>query len=248
MSDVDSKPQDPAEDQLGTAEAVQHPDKETKAATAVPSGADAKAEFICADFCDAIKTCPLYPGVAEVFLWRDIIRSALIFVIFNFYFFLVCIAEYSVVTLGSYLSLALIGASLAYSKFLAMKGNPKNFIEERVKETDFGVTTETLQRSVESFHKTLEASRKFALRVFSASDKVVTVATAAALLLISQLAKLLSGFGIIYIATLILFIWPRLYEEKKELIDAQAAKVYAQIKEKLEPLLAKVPGLKPKKD
>jgi len=223
--------------------------EEVKAAAApTPAGVEQKSECLCTEFCDALKTNPLYPGVADVFLWRDIIRSALIFVIFQFYFFLVCIAEYSVVTLGSYLALALIGASMAYSKFLAMKGNPKNFIEERVKETDFGVSADTLQRSVESVHKTLEASRKFALRVFSASDKVLTIATAASLLLISQIAKLLSGFGLIYTVALILFIWPRLYEEKKELIDTHYAKISAQIKEKVDPLLAKIPGLKPKKD
>jgi len=47
---------------------------------------------------------------------------------------------------------------------------------------------------------------------------------------------------------LIFFIWPRLYEEKKDVIDAQYNKITSQILAKVEPLLEKIPGLKPKKD
>jgi hypothetical protein len=64
--------------------------------------------------------------VSDILHWKDIVKSGLLFAIGNFYFFLICCGEYSVVTLSSYLLLALIGVSFGYAKFQAFKGNAQN--------------------------------------------------------------------------------------------------------------------------
>jgi hypothetical protein len=59
--------------------------------------------------------------VSNIVLWRDPVKTGLLFGIFNFFFLLVCWGDYTVVTLESYLLLSLLAVCVGYVNFFVLK-------------------------------------------------------------------------------------------------------------------------------
>jgi hypothetical protein len=60
-------------------------------------------------------------------MWTDLVKSGLIFAIGCFFFFLVIVGEYSVLTLTSYMALTVLTVSFVYLKMQTMRGNENPF-------------------------------------------------------------------------------------------------------------------------
>ncbi len=56
-----------------------------------------------------------------------------------------------------------------------------------------------------------------------------------------MLGKWFQPASLLFLGFLVLFVWPRLYSEKKDTIDAFVGKVVGAVKEKAGPILAKLP-------
>lgn len=75
------------------------------------------AGFVSRDhipFVTPLKSSPVYHQISGLLHWSDPVQSALVFGIGNFFFFLITYGEYSVLTLLSYLFLALVFVCGAY--------------------------------------------------------------------------------------------------------------------------------------
>jgi hypothetical protein len=57
----------------------------------------------------------------------------------------------------------------------------------------------------------------------------------------SLLGKWFQPASLLFLGFLFLFVWPRLYTEKKQTIDAFVGRAVGAIKEKVGPILAKLP-------
>jgi len=65
-------------------------------------------------FVTSVKSSPFYAQASAILHWHDPVQSALLFGIGNFFFFLITYGDYTVLTLLSYLALALIFVCGAY--------------------------------------------------------------------------------------------------------------------------------------
>jgi hypothetical protein len=200
----------------------------------------------------ALRTNPLYSEVSYLLHWRDPIRTGLLFGIFNFTFFLITYGEYSVVTLAAYLVLALLVAafgyangSILYAKYIQGLSieNPLSVRWSNSEPIPRYVAEKHLNSLVNVVNAVLEISRD----VFYVNFPILSIKVASIFLVLSLLGKWFSGLTLIYIDAIILFAWPRLYEEKQKEIDQYWKLINTHIDTYVNLALSKIPKLDKRK-
>eukprot|EP00029_Vermamoeba_vermiformis_P012943 TRINITY_DN7887_c0_g1_i1.p1 TRINITY_DN7887_c0_g1~~TRINITY_DN7887_c0_g1_i1.p1 ORF type:complete len:217 (+),score=83.97 TRINITY_DN7887_c0_g1_i1:60-710(+) len=202
--------------------------------------AEQQAQGVLHRIIAAVKAHPLYEPVASVFMWQDLVKSGLIFAIGCFFFFLVIVGDYSVLTLTSYMALTVLTVSFVYLKMQTMRGNENPF-KDRLQKPDPAATQALVEAHVRAIVEIWEAVKELLITVFFSADIVLTVIATTVLFVTSLLGKWFQPASLLFIEFLVLFVWPRLYSEKKDTIDAFVGKAVGAVKEKVGPILAKLP-------
>jgi len=215
----------------------------------------------CTNRCISIlRSNPLYTDVSNVFHWREPLRSGLLFGIFNFVFLLITWGGYSVVTLISYLFLALIVVCFSYVNFVVLKAKwisgkaAENPLQERFKTTDFHVSKEIAEKHLNTVLELTNITIDSCREVLYCTNVILSLQAAAMCYATATVGGWFAGATLLYLVVLGFFIWPRLYEEKQKEIDALYAvalthlnNYYQLALSKIPPgVTAKLPFLKPK--
>jgi len=207
-----------------------------------------------------IKSNSLYLDASKIVHWRDPVKSGLIFGIINFFYFLITWGDYTVVTLMSYLVLALIAVCFAYSNFVVLRaqwlqnkkvGNP--FVD-RFKNEKFHISKAAAEEHFDTILDILNLTIDCLREALYCTNLVHTAKVAGILYVAATIGDWFSGATLLYLITLGFFVWPRLYEEKQKEIDQVYAIARARAEEyinlglsKLPPAVqARFPQLKPK--
>jgi len=207
-----------------------------------------------------IKANPVYSDVSKILHWRDPVKTGLLFGIFNFFFFLQTWADYSFVTIVSYLLLTLLCICFGYSNYVVLKASwiqgqqVENPFKERFKDAKFHVTRETAEKHLTSVLDAINLTIDHFRDVFYCTDNLLSLRFALYFYLGATIGNWFSGETLIYLVTLGFFLWPRVYEEKQKEIDhfygiakTQAENYYNLALSKLPPaVLQRFPQLKPK--
>eukprot|EP01114_Cavostelium_apophysatum_P024188 TRINITY_DN93_c0_g1_i1.p1 TRINITY_DN93_c0_g1~~TRINITY_DN93_c0_g1_i1.p1 ORF type:complete len:277 (+),score=55.38 TRINITY_DN93_c0_g1_i1:119-949(+) len=207
-----------------------------------------------------LKSDPLYGEVQKILLWRDPVKTGLLFGIFNFFFFLSTWAEYSFVTIVSYLLLTLLCICFGYSNYVVQKATwfqgkrVENPFTERFKDAKFHVSRETVDKHLTTVLDLTNTTIDKFRDVFYCNDNFLSLRFAAYFYLAATIGNWFSGATLVYLVSLGAFVWPRLYEEKQKEIDqfygiavAQADTYYKLALSKLPPAVTqRFPQLKPK--
>jgi len=194
-----------------------------------------------------IKLNPSYGDVSQIFHWRDPVKSGLLFGIFNLFFFLLTWGEYSVVTLESYLLLALLSVCLGYANYVVLKAawiqgkHIENPFKERFKNTKFHISKETVSKHLDTIVDLINLTIDNFRDIFYCTNNFVSLQFIGYFYLAAMIGSWFSGTTIIYLVVLTLFVWPRLYEEKKKEIDQLYEIVKQQVGKYLELALSKIP-------
>jgi len=196
---------------------------------------------------DIIKKDPVYPDVVQVVYWRDPIKSGIIFGILNFVYFLLTIAEYSVVTIISYLLLSFLAVAFGYSQYVVLKASwlqgkkVENPFVERFKDETFHISKKAAEQHLDTAVDLLNLLIGRIRDALFCVDLVYSLKFAFRVYLLATLGNWFSGYTLAYLVTLVAFIWPRLYEEKQKEIDHFYGLAVAQIKTYVELGLSKLP-------
>jgi len=207
-----------------------------------------------------IKANPLYSEAAKLMQWRDPVKSGLLFGIFNFFFILYTFADYSLVTIVSYVLLTLLTISIGYANYVVLKASwlqgkrVENPFQERFKDTNFHVSRQTAEKHMDTVLDFVNTTADLFRDVFYCTDNFLSARFFVYFYIGATLGNWFSGATLVYLVTLGLFVWPRLYEEKKREIDhfygiakTQATTYFNLALTKLPPAVtAKFPALKPK--
>jgi len=207
-----------------------------------------------------IKANPLYVETSKVLHWRDPVKTGLLFGIFNFFFFLQNWADYSFVTIVSYLLLTLLCICFGYSNYVVLKAQwiqgqkVENPFRERFKDAKFHVTRDVAEKHLTTVLDLTNLTIDHFRDVFYCTDNLLSLRFALYFYLGATIGNWFSGPTLLYLATLGFFLWPRLYEEKQKEIDqfykiaqTQANTYYNLALSKIPPAVtAKFPQLKSK--
>jgi len=207
-----------------------------------------------------LKANPLYTESSKALHWRDPVKTGLLFGIFNFFFFLYVVADYSLVTIVSYLLLTLLTICFGYSNYVVLKASwlqgkrVENPFQERFKDVKFHVSRETAEKYMETALGLINTTIDLFRDVFYCTDNFLSARFAFYFYMGATIGNWFSGATLLYLVTLGFFTWPRLYEEKHREIDhfygiaKTQANTYIQLGlTKLPPAVtARFPALKPK--
>eukprot|EP01118_Nematostelium_gracile_P007740 TRINITY_DN252_c0_g1_i1.p1 TRINITY_DN252_c0_g1~~TRINITY_DN252_c0_g1_i1.p1 ORF type:complete len:240 (-),score=64.97 TRINITY_DN252_c0_g1_i1:113-832(-) len=209
-----------------------------------------------------IRADPWAKDVSEIVHWREPIKSGMIFGIINFSYFLYEFYDYTVITLGAYLALALALVCLSYAnfvvyygKFVQKKDNVENPFLTRFQGATFEIPPQTVEKHLNTFVDIINALIRDFKIVFYSTDTALTLKWIAYFYLIATVGSWFGGATLLYFGVLAAFLWPRLYEEKKKEIDqayavasTEADKYCQMALEKVPPQVqAYVPALTPRK-
>jgi len=176
-------------------------------------------------YVSVLKANPLYSDSSKVLHWRDPVKTGLIFGIFNFFFFLYTWADYSLLTIVSYLLLTLLTISFGYSNYVVLKASwlqglrVDNPFQVRFKNVNFRVSRETIEKHADTVLDLTNTTIDLFREVFYCTDNFLSLRFALYFYLGATVGNWFGGATLVYLAVLGFFIWPRLYEEKKKEID-----------------------------
>lgn len=199
----------------------------------------------------ALRKNPLFPEVSYTLHWRDPIRTGLLFGIVNLAYFLVIYGEYSIVTLFNYCALALLATAFAYAYGLILwaryvQGSViENPLSSRWANSKIVISRTVVEKHTDSFLALVNAILDVLRDVYYCIFPVLSLKFAALSLTFAIFGNCFSGVTICYLALVVLFAWPRLYEEKKALIDQYYTLVHDQIKTYVNLAISKLPLPKP---
>jgi len=196
-------------------------------------------------FVTPLQSSPFFNQVSGLLHWNDPVQSALVFGIGNFFFFLITYGEYSILTLFSYLALALIFVCGAYVYGTMLRAHFKKEKAENPFQAKlsnpFVASKFSLEPHAESIIGLINDSAELWRSVLYFTDSTFSLKFAFAIWVLSVLGKVFSGLTLIYMSFLTAFIWPRIYHEKKAQIDELYALAEGKIKHYVALALSKLP-------
>jgi len=184
---------------------------------------------------NSLRTNPVYPEISYLLHWTDPIRTGLLFGIVNLAYFLVTCGEYSVVTLFNYCALALLVSAFAYANGLTLwakyvQGIPaENPLSSRWSNSKLVVSRTVIEKHVESVHNFINVVLEVARDIYYCSFPFLSLKFALWFYTCGVVGKYFAGTTLIYSVLIVLFTWPRLYEEKKDDIDGLYRLVNEQV-------------------
>jgi len=173
-----------------------------------------------------IKANPFYTPLKNLCLWRDPIKSGLAFGIVTTSYILLEWFDYTVLSLVSYVEFALLLLCIVYVGAIQMKSSwlkgqaGENPLVAHFSGTSFQVSKESAVRHFDTvfdlYNIGVEQFRAvfFVTRFWRSVGYCIVSYVAAA-----YVGNWFSGLTLAYLAILVAFSWPRVYEEKKVQID-----------------------------
>jgi len=187
---------------------------------------------------EILKDNPLYGSMMDIFRWKDVIQSGVLFSIGNLTFFLLTCGGYTAITLASYLFLVLMVTSYAWIQFHTLRSQPHpfdSFVEQ--------VPRDHINAHVETVFRLWELERALVAKIFFLQDLQFSLKAAFLVFIASIIGKWFSGIFLLYCVFLYHFTWPRLYSEFQPYIDNGVAKALLILQAHIGPLVDKIPPL-----
>jgi len=172
-----------------------------------------------------LKQDPAFEEVSNAVYWRDPIKSGLIFGIISLSYFLLTWGEYTLISLVSYLLLSLLAVSFVYVKFNQFKSQnihntpPTDPLIAIFGNQTYHVPKDRAEKHLATFIAIFNHTADGAREVFLCNNTFLTLKFIGLFYLLGRIGDWFSGATFLYLVTLGLFAWPRLYEEKHADID-----------------------------
>eukprot|EP00727_Mastigamoeba_balamuthi_P014656 m51a1_g9816 hypothetical protein (232) ;mRNA; f:1865589-1866909 len=179
---------------------------------------------------DTIVNNPFFVAAKDVVLWENPIRSGVVFVAVNTLFYLIRCRGYSflsLVTLSQLAALLVAGLFYAFHRFV------RGQTDSPFANWTLTIPHETFEahsRTFEALFNAVVASLTYLLLF---SNPVASAQYATGLLFMTWLSYKIRLMTLAWLTVVVVFVWPRLYREKKELIDEYAGQAYSVASEKV---------------
>jgi len=177
-----------------------------------------KDECCSCDCCETLKKHPLYPTVSQLVHWKDYMRSGLVFLTLNLFFYLITFGGYTLLSLSFYAFFFVLIISLAYTFIQSLKG-VKNPLEERFKGSDFSISRETLEKHMEVSHSLCEEVKAHLTDLILCKKMVKSVKAVFTSYLLSVIFGCFNFVTLLWMGTVVAFALPPVYALKKDEID-----------------------------
>ncbi|KAF6334193.1 reticulon 3 [Rhinolophus ferrumequinum] len=188
-------------------------------------------------------------SVHDLIFWRDVRKTG--FVFGTTLIVLLSLAAFSVISVVSYLILALLSVTISFrvykSVIQAVQKSEEGHPFKAYLDVDITLSSEAFHNYVNAAMVYVNRALKLLIRLFLVEDLVDSLKLAVFMWLMTYVGAVFNGITLLILAELLIFSVPIVYEKYKTQIDHYVGIVRDQTKSIVEKIQAKLPGITKKK-
>uniref|UniRef100_A0A673VDX8 Reticulon n=1 Tax=Suricata suricatta TaxID=37032 RepID=A0A673VDX8_SURSU len=188
-------------------------------------------------------------SVHDLIFWRDVKKTG--FVFGTTLIMLLSLAAFSVISVVSYLILALLSVTISFrvykSVIQAVQKSEEGHPFKAYLDVDITVSSEAFHNYVSAAMVHINRALKLIIRLFLVEDLVDSLKLAVFMWLMTYVGAVFNGITLLILAELLVFSVPIVYEKYKTQIDHYVGIARDQTKSIVEKIQAKLPGIAKKK-
>ncbi|XP_026886315.2 reticulon-1a isoform X2 [Electrophorus electricus] len=199
------------------------------------------------------KECPWgnWKGQAvDLLHWRDVKRSGLLFG--SVLLLLFSLTQFSVVSVGAYLALATLSASISFrvykSVLQAVQKTDEGHPFKAYLEMEIALSPEQISKYVDKTQLYVNYTLRELRRLFLVQDLVDSIKFAVLMWLLTYVGAIFNGLTLLLLAVVSMFTMPVVYEKYQTQIDQYLGLVRTQVNSIMGKIREKVPGAKRKNE
>ncbi|XP_069015108.1 reticulon-3 isoform X1 [Embiotoca jacksoni] len=183
-------------------------------------------------------------SVKDLIHWRDPKKSGVVFGLSML--LLLSLAAFSVISVASYLLLALLCVTITFRIYKSVvqavqKSNDGHPFKALI-DKDVSIAPETFRKHVDASLTYINRALKQMSRLFLVEDLVDSLKLAVVMWLLTYVGAVFNGITILILANILLFAVPPVYEKNKTQIDQYIDLVRTQVNTTMAKLQEKLPG------
>ncbi|XP_006861070.1 PREDICTED: reticulon-3 isoform X3 [Chrysochloris asiatica] len=187
--------------------------------------------------------------VHDLIFWRDVKKTGVVFG--STLIVLLSLAAFSVISVLSYLILALLSVTISFrvykSVIQAVQKSEEGHPFKAYLDVDMTLSSEAFHNYVNAAMVHVNKALKLIIRLFLVDDLVDSLKLAVFMWLMTYVGAVFNGITLLILAELLIFSVPIVYEKYKTQIDHYVAIARDQTKSIVEKIQAKLPGIAKKK-
>ncbi|XP_045374059.1 reticulon-3 isoform X3 [Camelus bactrianus] len=188
-------------------------------------------------------------SVHDLIFWRDVKKTG--FVFGTTLIMLLSLAAFSVISVVSYLILALLSVTISFrvykSVIQAVQKSEEGHPFKAYLDVDITLSSEAFHNYVNAAMVHINRALKLIIRLFLVEDLVDSLKLAVFMWLMTYVGAVFNGITLLILAELLIFSVPIVYEKYKTQIDHYVGIARDQTKSIVEKIQAKLPGVTKKK-
>ncbi|KAM9221240.1 reticulon-3 isoform 2-T2 [Dugong dugon] len=188
-------------------------------------------------------------SVHDLIFWRDVKKTG--FVFGTTLIVLLSLAAFSVISVVSYLILALLSVTISFrvykSVIQAVQKSEEGHPFKAYLDVDITLSSEAFHNYVNAAMVHINRALKLIIRLFLVEDLVDSLKLAVFMWLMTYVGAVFNGITLLILAELLVFSVPVVYEKYKTQIDHYVGMARDQTKSIVEKIQAKLPGIAKKK-
>ncbi|XP_052569485.1 reticulon-3 isoform X1 [Peromyscus californicus insignis] len=188
-------------------------------------------------------------SVRDLIFWRDVKKTG--FVFGTTLIMLLSLAAFSVISVVSYLILALLSVTISFrvykSVIQAVQKSEEGHPFKAYLDVDITLSSEAFHNYVNAAMVHVNRALKLIIRLFLVEDLVDSLKLAVFMWLMTYVGAVFNGITLLILAELLVFSVPIVYEKYKTQIDHYVGIARDQTKSIVEKIQAKLPGIAKKK-
>merc|ERR1739838_564726 len=186
----------------------------------------------------------------DLLYWRNVKQSGA--VLGSVLLLLFSLTQFSVVSVGAYLALAALSASISFRIYKSVlqavqktdEGHPfKSYLE-----VDISLSQEQITKYADKTLLYLNTCMKELRRLFLVQDLVDSLKFAVLMWLLTYVGALFNGLTLLILAVVSMFSMPVVYEKHQAQIDQYVGLIRTQVNSVVGKIQAKIPGAKRKEE
>nr|XP_020823872.1 reticulon-3 isoform X2 [Phascolarctos cinereus] len=188
-------------------------------------------------------------SVHDLIFWRDVKKTGLVFG--TTLIMLLSLAAFSVISVASYLILALLSVTISFrvykSVIQAVQKSEEGHPFKAYLDVDIALSSEAFHNYVNAAMVHVNKALKLVIRLFLVEDLVDSLKLAVFMWLMTYVGAVFNGITLLILAELLVFSVPIVYEKYKTQIDHYVGIARDQTKAVVAKIQAKLPGIAKKK-
>ncbi|XP_076841790.1 reticulon-1a isoform X3 [Brachyhypopomus gauderio] len=182
--------------------------------------------------------------------WRDVKQSGLLFG--SVLLLLFSLTQFSVVSVGAYLALAALSATISFrvykSVLQAVQKTDEGHPFKAYLDMEIALSPEQITKYVDKTQLYINYTLKELRRLFLVQDLVDSIKFAVLMWLLTYVGAIFNGLTLLLLAVVSMFTMPVVYEKYQTQIDQYLGLVRTQVNSVMGKIREKVPGAKRKEE